>query len=314
MHDGNAPAPGWYADPVEPHRERWWDGTAWTDAARAAPSSETADTQVLEPVPGPSRTAGDAGLEPTAPMAGPVAASTAVPDLSNLPAPTPPGRRRKVWLLAAASVVAIAGGAGAAILLDGDRDEPEPPALAAATGEVDDDPTVDDAGLDPDDAAPDDEPIDDGPAPIEAAPEPDDQLEDHSIEDPEPFETEDFAQPETAGSLPESWELLDVLDEYVTALDWGDLRGAHDLLSPSLQAQPGWSYEEYAEFWDGYLAGAEVAWHDDVAPEDHRVAATVDYHLTDGTTSREQLELTMVRDTSGLLLISSYRVLRAERL
>ncbi|WP_031041543.1 DUF2510 domain-containing protein [Streptomyces sp. NRRL F-5650] len=28
------PPPGWYRDPSAPHRERWWDGTAWTEHRR----------------------------------------------------------------------------------------------------------------------------------------------------------------------------------------------------------------------------------------------------------------------------------------
>ncbi|MER6704209.1 DUF2510 domain-containing protein [Streptomyces fumanus] len=31
------PPPGWYPDPSAPYQERWWDGTAWTEHARAAP-------------------------------------------------------------------------------------------------------------------------------------------------------------------------------------------------------------------------------------------------------------------------------------
>ncbi|MFI6036595.1 DUF2510 domain-containing protein [Streptomyces sp. NPDC051315] len=27
--------PGWYRDPSDPHRERWWDGTTWTEHRRA---------------------------------------------------------------------------------------------------------------------------------------------------------------------------------------------------------------------------------------------------------------------------------------
>ncbi|MFF8969322.1 DUF2510 domain-containing protein [Streptomyces sp. NPDC014995] len=27
--------PGWYRDPSDPHQERWWDGTAWTEHRRA---------------------------------------------------------------------------------------------------------------------------------------------------------------------------------------------------------------------------------------------------------------------------------------
>ncbi|MER5579783.1 DUF2510 domain-containing protein [Streptomyces massasporeus] len=29
------PPPGWYPDPHAPHRQRWWDGTAWTEHRRA---------------------------------------------------------------------------------------------------------------------------------------------------------------------------------------------------------------------------------------------------------------------------------------
>ena len=33
----NGPNPGWYADPAGGGHERWWDGTAWTQALRAHP-------------------------------------------------------------------------------------------------------------------------------------------------------------------------------------------------------------------------------------------------------------------------------------
>jgi acyl-coenzyme A thioesterase PaaI-like protein len=38
------PAPGWYADPQEPTRWRWWDGTAWTEnvSQPSQPSTEGA--------------------------------------------------------------------------------------------------------------------------------------------------------------------------------------------------------------------------------------------------------------------------------
>lgn len=35
----STPPPGWYRDPKAPHRERWWDGTAWTEHRRAPESS-----------------------------------------------------------------------------------------------------------------------------------------------------------------------------------------------------------------------------------------------------------------------------------
>ncbi|MFJ7333537.1 DUF2510 domain-containing protein [Streptomyces sp. NPDC101116] len=35
------PPPGWYPDPHAPHRQRWWDGTAWTEH-RSAPGAPAA--------------------------------------------------------------------------------------------------------------------------------------------------------------------------------------------------------------------------------------------------------------------------------
>ncbi|MFF7736916.1 DUF2510 domain-containing protein [Streptomyces sp. NPDC007984] len=35
------PPPGWYPDPHAPHRQRWWDGTAWTEH-RSAPEAPAA--------------------------------------------------------------------------------------------------------------------------------------------------------------------------------------------------------------------------------------------------------------------------------
>jgi hypothetical protein len=35
----DAPAPGWFPDPENRARLRWWDGTDWTDIFRAVPST-----------------------------------------------------------------------------------------------------------------------------------------------------------------------------------------------------------------------------------------------------------------------------------
>ena len=43
------PPPGWYQDPLNPDRQKWWDGTAWTDytaplgSAASETSAETAE-------------------------------------------------------------------------------------------------------------------------------------------------------------------------------------------------------------------------------------------------------------------------------
>lgn len=49
-----APA-GWYADPREPARFRWFDGAAWTDRTAPSPSTHGAQAATLLPggAPGP---------------------------------------------------------------------------------------------------------------------------------------------------------------------------------------------------------------------------------------------------------------------
>ncbi|MEE8602698.1 DUF2510 domain-containing protein [Euzebya tangerina] len=39
----DAPAPGWYPDPSQPARLRWWDGTDWTDHRRVGPATLSLD-------------------------------------------------------------------------------------------------------------------------------------------------------------------------------------------------------------------------------------------------------------------------------
>jgi Protein of unknown function (DUF2510) len=36
--EAHQPPSGWYIDPADPSRERYWDGTVWTDQYRTAPT------------------------------------------------------------------------------------------------------------------------------------------------------------------------------------------------------------------------------------------------------------------------------------
>lgn len=40
MSTGDEQPPGWYRDPVDPDRERWWAGRGWSDDTRTPPSEE----------------------------------------------------------------------------------------------------------------------------------------------------------------------------------------------------------------------------------------------------------------------------------
>jgi len=48
MADRTLPAPGWYADTLDPNLQRYWDGHAWTDDSRPNPGPR------LPPPPAPS--------------------------------------------------------------------------------------------------------------------------------------------------------------------------------------------------------------------------------------------------------------------
>ncbi|MEU1052951.1 DUF2510 domain-containing protein [Streptomyces sp. NPDC005876] len=77
-----SPPPGWYSDPSAPYQERWWDGSAWTEHARAA-------TAYGQPVVPP-------------------------------PVPGGGGRSRAIALTAAAAVLVTAIVTGAVVLGEGD--------------------------------------------------------------------------------------------------------------------------------------------------------------------------------------------------
>ncbi|NHN56138.1 DUF2510 domain-containing protein [Calidifontibacter sp. DB0510] len=44
-----SPAAGWYPDPSQPSRLRYWDGSTWTDFTKPAPASSTAAVQASTP-------------------------------------------------------------------------------------------------------------------------------------------------------------------------------------------------------------------------------------------------------------------------
>ncbi|MDN3022267.1 DUF2510 domain-containing protein [Streptomyces sp. S.PB5] len=54
------PPPGWYRDPEQPHLERWWDGTAWTEHRRepALPGPPPVSSPVPAVPPAPGRPPG----------------------------------------------------------------------------------------------------------------------------------------------------------------------------------------------------------------------------------------------------------------
>lgn len=40
------PPPGWYADPAQPHLQRWWNGATWVDWWQPVPTPPTLWQQV----------------------------------------------------------------------------------------------------------------------------------------------------------------------------------------------------------------------------------------------------------------------------
>lgn len=41
---GSVPSAGWFADPLDPSRQRWWDGAGWTDRVITDAVSDAAPT------------------------------------------------------------------------------------------------------------------------------------------------------------------------------------------------------------------------------------------------------------------------------
>ncbi|WP_115787523.1 DUF2510 domain-containing protein [Arthrobacter silvisoli] len=50
---GSTPPPGWYPDPADPRRSRWWDGVAWTNHYAPQPGSTPGIMPPTSPVQGP---------------------------------------------------------------------------------------------------------------------------------------------------------------------------------------------------------------------------------------------------------------------
>ncbi|MDA8311806.1 MAG: DUF2510 domain-containing protein [Actinomycetota bacterium] len=45
---------GWYQDPHDPARVRWWDGTKWTEHQQSLTSPPSAMTPSPAPIPSPT--------------------------------------------------------------------------------------------------------------------------------------------------------------------------------------------------------------------------------------------------------------------
>jgi hypothetical protein len=88
---GIAP-PGWYTDPGNPARQRWFDGSRWTDRVQATPAPAP-----VVPAPPPV-------VVPPPPPAPPAPAPT--PEVVE-PAPVPKRRARLWWAVGALGVVGV---------------------------------------------------------------------------------------------------------------------------------------------------------------------------------------------------------------
>jgi ribonuclease E len=115
----------------------------------------------------------------------------------------------------------------------------------------------------------------------------------------------------TPTSRPSAAELTGAASSYIAALDVGDFRWAHDHLTPEMQQRPGWTLTEFTEFWDGYLAAAEIISFDGIDDTTGAVSATVDYALQSGDLARESLRMTFVRGPGDRALMDEYEVLRS---
>ncbi|WP_077801886.1 DUF2510 domain-containing protein [Streptomyces sp. JHA26] len=93
------PPPGWYRDPSAPHRERWWDGTAWTGHRRAPEGFGPPLPSPPQPPAGPPATGGGPGRRPGG-----------------------GGRRAKAAALTAAATALVAAIATGVVLLGEDDD------------------------------------------------------------------------------------------------------------------------------------------------------------------------------------------------
>ncbi|WP_426570535.1 DUF2510 domain-containing protein [Streptomyces canus] len=125
--------PGWYRDPSDPHRERWWDGTTWTEHRRAPQAAAPPAAEGFGP-PAPEGfgppvavgfgpPSGEGSGSPAAGGFGPPVASTG----------GRPGRARAVAAVVAGAVLVAAVVAGAVVLGGNEGDGTEPAAAATAS-------------------------------------------------------------------------------------------------------------------------------------------------------------------------------------
>lgn len=145
----------------------------------------------------------------------------------------------------------------------------------------------------------------------EPAPEPPPQPEPAPTPEPAPQPAPE-PEPIPRAPAPSDQQMLQTLSGYVTALDAGDLWAAHALLSAEHQRRPEWSFDEFEDFWLGYLRRAElreILIADPVAAE---ITAVIDYHVGNGGHSRERVLLGFVLDDRGQPRIDRYVVEQAD--
>ncbi len=95
------PREGWYGDPEEPARLRWWDGSRWTEHTRERPGEA--------PAPETDRRAQELLAMP----------------VPSVPPPDDPTRRLLPWLIGGLVLLLALGATG--IVLGSSEDENEPP-------------------------------------------------------------------------------------------------------------------------------------------------------------------------------------------
>lgn len=108
-------AAGWYQDPYDPTRVRWWDGRTWTAATSATPPMP----QTMQPASWAS--AGFASASPPTPPP-----STSTPSTSTPPTSTPPKRpltrsaKTTIWIVAVVLfLIVVRGGLGGLLIMAG---------------------------------------------------------------------------------------------------------------------------------------------------------------------------------------------------
>ncbi|MFT2017122.1 DUF2510 domain-containing protein [Streptomyces sp. 796.1] len=146
--------PGWYPDPDHqgpgPAPERWWDGRAWTESRRAAPSVHDAQTMLATPLGAPPAGPPPAAPAPqappgVAPYGYPQAQPPGYPPAAGAPygqpgplgaghpggpGGPPPGRGRRNAVVAVVGAIVVAAIVAGVVVLqddgDGDGDQAGP--------------------------------------------------------------------------------------------------------------------------------------------------------------------------------------------